>query len=632
MRPFQIFRLVLLIVILLQSISCKDSFDYEYSVDPEVKIDSDQYPFGVSRISSDSLAFKLYAPGKSEVYLIGDFSKWEKLNMYKMIKEKDTDVFFLKIGRLSEDQEYICQYLIDDEIRIGDPYATKTSDPLDKYIPSANYDNILSYPSGANNEIAMVVSTSQEKYNWQVTNFKTQNPSNLVIYEMLIRDFTGEDNTIGNIKHAKSKIPYLKELGITAIELMPFIEFEGNESWGYNPTYYFATDKAYGTSSDYKEFIDECHKNGIAVIMDMVLNHAYGQSPIVKMYLENDRKVNATNPYFNVESPNQDYSWGYDFNHESSYTQQFVDSVCSYWMSEFKIDGFRFDFTKGFTQTSGNGWAYDETRINILKRMSSEIWKRNPNAIIIMEHLADNSEETVLAEHGIYLWGNMNGNFNESTMGYGAESGGYGLKGDLSWASYQNRGWSKSNLIAYMESHDEERLMYKNKQWGNSLNSYNVKSIATGLQRNAAATAIYMTIPGPKMIWQFGELGYDISIDQNGRTGLKPSGWHLLDEVDRVKLRDTYQRMITLKNSVNAFKSADYEIDLQSNLKQILLRSTNEYVCTIANMDMEPQMMNVNFEKTGTWVEQFSNTTISVDNPITQITLQPGEYKVYISK
>lgn len=631
MKIYKSFKSFSLIVMLLISISCKDNFDYEYSTDPIIKVNPSEYPLGVSRISSDSLAFKLYAPGKSEVYLIGDFSKWEKLNMYKMVKEQDTDIFFLKIGRLNENQEYICQYLIDNNIRVGDPYANKTSDPLDKYISSDNYNNMLSYPSGANNEIAMVVSTSQKKYNWQVSNFKTKNPSNLVIYEMLIRDFTGEDNTIGNIKNAKSKIPYLKELGITAIELMPFNEFEGNESWGYNPTYYFAPDKAYGNANDYKDFIDECHKNGIAVIMDMVLNHAYGQCPLAKMYLKEDGKVNAENPYFNVESPNQDYGWGYDFNHESTYTQQFVDSVCSYWMSEFKVDGFRFDFTKGFTQTPGNGWAYDEARINILKRMSSEIWRRNPEAIVIMEHLADNSEEKVLADYGIYLWGNMNGNFNESTMGYGGESGDYGLKGDISWASYLNRNWSKPTLVAYMESHDEERLMYKNEQWGNSLNSYNVKSITTGLERNAAATAIYMTIPGPKMIWQFGELGYDISIDQNGRTGLKPTGWYLLDEPNRVALKDTYQKMIRLKNSIDAFKTTNYDIDLQGNLKQVLLKSNDKYVCTIANLDMEAKTINVNFGKTGTWVEQFSNVTTTVSNAITSITLQPGEFRVYIS-
>lgn len=610
--------------------SCSDNFDYSYDKKPDYSKEAVKYNLGVTRISSDSLAFKLFAPNKEVVNLVGDFNDWKKLDKYKMVKDETTNTFFIKIGGLKEGTEYICQYLIDGTIRIGDPYASKTSDPLDQYISTDTYPNMLPFPSGADNEIAMVVSTTQDKYNWSVSDFKVNNPSNLVIYEMLIRDFTGAKEDIGNIKNAKEKISYLKELGITAIELMPFNEFEGNESWGYNPTYYFAPDKAYGTAKDYKDFIDECHKNGIAVIMDMVLNHAYGQCPLVKMYVNSDWKLPSATAYFNQESPNSSYSWGYDFNHESKYTQQFVDSVCAYWMAEYKIDGFRFDFTKGFTQNSGDGWAYDQSRINILERMSSEIWKRKADALIIMEHLTDNSEEKVLADYGINLWGNMNTNFNESTMGWGEESGDYGYKGDLSWASYQNREWTKPNLIAYMESHDEERLMYKNEQYGSTSTTYDVKTIAKGLERNAAAMAIYMTIPGPKMIWQFGELGYDISIDDNGRTGLKQAGWDFLEDVNRVALKDSYKKMISLKNSQPAFKTTNYTIDITSNLKQVLLKSDNKYVCTIANMGVEKKDIKVNFGKTGKWTEQFSNQTLDVSNQNMDITLQPGEYRVYI--
>lgn len=256
----------------------------------------------------------------------------------------------------------------------------------------------------------------------------------------------------------QDKIGYLKTLGVNAIELMPFNEFEGNDSWGYNPSFYFATDKAYGTSNDFKTFIDACHTNGIAVIMDIVLNHSYGQSPMVRMYQNGDR-VSSENPWYNTVSPNTSYSWGYDFNHESSYTKRFVDSVCAYWMKEYKIDGFRFDFTKGFTNTPGDGQQYDPSRIKVLKRIADEIRKRKSNAIIIFEHLADNSEERELSDYGILLWGNMNYNTNEATMGWGEESGGGSLKGDLSRASYKNRGWNKPNLVSYMESHDEERII-----------------------------------------------------------------------------------------------------------------------------------------------------------------------------
>lgn len=633
MKKIKLLFSVVLCILLISS--CKDSFEYNVANNGNsTHYNATKYALGITRISSDSLAFKLFAPNKQEVYLIGDFNRWMKLEKYKMKKDEATNTFFLKIGNLSEQEEYVCQYLVSDgnsEVRIGDPYATKTSDPLDKYISTNTYPNMITYPSEANNDIAMVVSTKTDEYAWNVTDFNVQNPSNLVIYEMLIRDFTGSDDAIGNIKDAKDKIPYLKALGITAVELMPFNEFEGNESWGYNPTYYFATDKAYGTRNDYKAFIDECHEHGIAVIMDMVLNHAYGQCPLAKMYVASDWTLPQSTAYFNQHSPNTDYSWGYDFNHESLYTQQFVDSVCSFWMSEFKIDGFRFDFTKGFTQKAGNGWDYDASRIAILKRMSDEIWKRKDDAIIIMEHLTDNSEEKVLADYGIYLWGNMNTNFNESTMGWGDEQGQYGYKGDFTWASYKNREWTKPNLIAYMESHDEERLMFKNEQWGREAGSYSVKNIPTALQRNAAAMAIYMSIPGPKMIWQFGELGYDVSIDDNGRTGLKPVGWKFLEDSHRVDLKDKYTKMIHLKNTNKVFETTDYEIEVDSNLKQVLLRSTDTFLCTIANLNVVEKTIKVNFEKMGTWTDEFTGEKLTVNSKYKDITLQPGEFKVFIN-
>ena len=99
---------------------------------------------------------------------------------------------------------------------------------------------------------------------------------------MLLRDFLAAHdwNTLTDT------LDYFTELGINAIELMPVSEFEGNESWGYNPSFYFAADKYYGPASDLKVFIDSCHGQGIAVILDMVLNHSYGQSPLVQLYFD----------------------------------------------------------------------------------------------------------------------------------------------------------------------------------------------------------------------------------------------------------------------------------------------------------------------------------------------------------
>ncbi len=591
------------------------------------------YKDGITRISDDSLAFVLYAPGKSTVHLIGDFNNWQATDTYKM--RKDGDRFRLSIGGLDKTKSYICQYLIDNAIRIADPYTNQVADPeYDAQIPAGIYPGLPSYPVGKTTEIAMVVSTRTDAYAWKTAPYTVKRKEDLVIYELLIRDFTEERS----IKAVKAKLPYLKSLGVNAIELMPFNEFEGNDSWGYNPSFYFATDKAYGTPADYKSFIDECHANGMAVIMDMVLNHSYGQSPLVRMYQDGAGKVTANNPWYNVTSPNTTYSWGYDFNHESQYTQQLVDSVCSYWMTHYRIDGFRFDFTKGFTNKGGDGWAYDESRINILKRMTSEIWKRNPDAIVIFEHLADNAEEKALSDYGILLWGNLNYRMNEATMGWTQKNTDNSWNSDISWGSYLNRGWSQPNLVAYMESHDEERLMYKNKAYGKEYMGYNVKQLSTGLQRTGAAAVILFSLPGPKMIWQFGELGYDYFLGssmEEGRLEKKPIRWDYYDDPDRQALFDVFASMIRLRQTHPAFTTADYLIDLKEPFKYITLKSAGQSsaqtICAVANFDVVTQTKTVNFTQSAHWKDYFSSHELTTTGTTADVELQPGEYRLYMS-
>jgi glycosidase len=577
--------------------------------------------------SSDQtkVTLSLLAPGKEQVYVIGDFNNWQTSDEYLM--KKDGEHFWLTISNLTPKKEYVFQYLIDGSIRVGDPYCEKISDPWDdQYIPESVYPGLIDYPAGKTEGRASVLQTGQTAYDWQTTSYTIPEKEDLVIYELLIRDFTDE----GTYQAVRGKLDYLQQLGVNAIEFMPFSEFEGNSSWGYNPCYYFAPDKAYGTEEDLKELIDACHQRGMIVIQDIVLNHAYGTNPMVMMYWDqSNSRPAAGNPWFNQTSPNTSYSWGYDFNHESSYTKQFVDSVTTYWMTEYKVDGFRFDFTKGFTNTPGDGSGYDASRIAILKRIADHIWKVKPGTIIILEHFADNSEEKVLTSYkdGMLVWGNANYNFNEATMGY-HENG----KSDFSWASWQNRGFSKPALVAYMESHDEERLMYKNLTWGASSGSYSVKNLSTALSRNALAAAFFFTLTGPKMIWQFGELGYDISIDENGRTGEKPVKWNYFDEASRKKLFDVYAAMIRLRDQFPVFTSGTETLNLNGELKSIQLALGDHHITLIGNFGLAQQTMTVPFQHAGAWYEFFSGGTLSVSSSPIAVSLGPGEYRLYSDK
>ncbi|PRY95818.1 alpha-amylase family glycosyl hydrolase [Marinilabilia salmonicolor] len=583
---------------------------------------------GVNIIDENTVTLLLQAPEKEFVYVLGDFNSWEPRPDAQM--KKDGEFFWLTITGLTAGEEYAYQYYIDGEVKIADPYTNKVLDPWnDRYISEDIYPGLKPYPTAKGADgIVSVFTTTPDEYVWKTADFVAPATEDLVIYELLIRDFTSAQD----IKTVTDTLDYLQRLGVNAIELMPFNEFEGNDSWGYNPSFYFATDKAYGTANDYKEFVDECHARGIAVIMDMVLNHSFGQSPLARMYWDGGKPA-ANNPWYNRDHnmANPDAQWGYDFDHDSEYTRELVDSINSYWMSEFRIDGFRFDFTKGFTNTpyGTSSWAsdYDASRIAILKRMTNEIWARNSDAIVIFEHLSDNSEETELANHGILLWGNMNHSFSEGVMGYND-----GGASDFSWASYQRRGWDSPNVVAYMESHDEERVMYRALNFGDSSNGYDVRELETAILRSAMASTFLMSIPGPKMIWQFGELGYDVSIDDGGRLGQKPPKWDYQEDYARESLWNFYAEMIQLRKNHEVFATADFEMDVAGSVKRIALNGAEVDVRLVGNFGLEKGSKEAFFSRPGWWYNHFQGDSINVTNENMMISLRPGEFVLYTSE
>jgi len=583
---------------------------------------------GITYNSVNSVTLSLFAPGKNFVYVIGDFNDWRVDTTYFMHRYRpsaDSTIWWLTINNLSVANQYAFQYLVDGEIRIADPYTDVVLDPWnDRYISNLTYPNLKPYPDGKTREPVAVLQTAQTPFAWTYSDtFRRPARKDLVIYELHLRDFIQRHD----YPTLMDTLDYLENLGINAIELMPISEFEGNSSWGYNPSFYFAPDKYYGTRQALKRFIDECHRRGIAVIQDIVLNHSYGLSPLVRLYWDNlNNRPAADNPWYNPQSPNPVYAWGYDFNHESPHTQYFVDRVTRYWVIQYKIDGFRFDFSKGFTNNGGDGWAYDADRISILERMADAIWSVDNTVIVILEHFTDNTEERVLANYGMLLWGNLNYNYNEATMGWNGNS-------DFSWGYYGNRNWSVPHLVTYMESHDEERLMFKNLHYGNGSGEYQIQDLSTALNRMKLAGAFFFTLPGPKMIWQFGELGYDVSIEDPCRVCEKPIRWNYYQNGDRRKLYQTWQALLQLRNNHDLFRSPGTNVDLWLNSstgkKRIRLSGSEMKAVIIGNFAVFNQNINPDFHHTGTWYDYFSGDSLVVANVNDAIALAPGEFHIY---
>jgi 1,4-alpha-glucan branching enzyme len=609
-----------------------DSASFTYFQPPTVETQA--LPSGLElganiNAKGDSVTFVLQAPNKQFVFITGSFNNYQIEDKYVMKKSPDGKYWWLKLGGFTAGQNYTYQYLVDGNMAIADPLSTLILDPSnDQNIDDVTFPKTIPYPTGKANGHVSVLQPGKTPYIWKVNNFVRPNKRNLIIYELLIRDFVAKHNYLTLI----DSLPYLKRLGINAIELMPVNEFENNESWGYNPSYHNALDKYYGTPDHFKQFVDKCHENGIAVIADVVFNHAFGQSPLARMYFDGGKPA-ANNPWLNVDATHP-FNVGYDMNHESEYTKNYVERCLKYWLTEYRIDGFRFDLSKGFTQTNNpsnvEAWGkYDAKRIDILKNYHQVVQKTSPGAYSIMEHFAENSEETELADNGMMVWANANYNFNEATMGY--------TDNKLSGAAARERGWSDAkhdNHIPYMESHDEERLMFKNISYGNSAGNYSIKDLNTGLKRIELASAFFYLIPGPRMLWQFGELGYEVSIDFNGRVGNKPIRWEYFQVPERKRLYDITRNIISLRQAHPVFQSLNYTAsDLKAGyLKAYHIQDNDMSVTVLGNFNVVAEDIVPAFQKTGDWYSYLTGDLTNVTDVNKPIRLLPGEYRIYTSK
>jgi len=472
---------------------------------------------------------KLNAPGKDFVYVAGSFNNWQPDTSYAMRRDPSTNIFWLELTGLTPGQVYTYQYWVVDQtpvanspvmVKAADMYSTLVLSPFDDpWIPAASYPNLPTYPQGQQREVT-VLQTAQPAYSWSAatTNFVKPNKDNLVIYEVLIRDFDANRN----FQDLINRIDYFKNLKVNAIELMPIMEFEGNESWGYNTSFHMALDKFYGTSDKFKEFVDLCHQNGIAVILDLALNHAFGRNPGVRMWMNDPDgdgwgPPSTDNPYFNTVARHS-YSVGEDFNHQSEMTKYYTKRVIKHWIEEYKIDGFRWDLTKGFTQncTGGNEIctnAYQADRVAVLKEYADYSWSLDPNHYVIFEHLGSDNEEQQWANYrlnegkGIMMWGELWEPYKQLISGNSANA-------NINRVGHVSRGFQGKRLIGYPESHDKDRIIYEAVTFGNGGGTTPVNgNLNNAINRIKAIAATNILVPGPKMVWQF-------CIPRNGRFNL----------------------------------------------------------------------------------------------------------------
>lgn len=467
-----------------------------------------------------------FAGSKTEpakhVFVVGDFNDWTISNDYQLKQANDSAYFWIELSGLTPQKEYAMQYVVvraDGQVkRISDLYSELVLHKDDSWEPSQNYPNLKPYPAAGEGYVT-VIQTGKPEFNWSdaTLNFKRPNKNNLIIYELWVRDHT----PARTFKGLMERMEYFEDLGVNAIELMPICEFDGNDSWGYNPNHYFAVDKSYGSSDELKLFIDECHKRGIAVIIDMVFNHTTGQNPMAELYpYGNDLK---DNPWFNKTGsiPHKDREFEPDWNHDFGPTKTMFIRCFQYWLNEYKVDGFRLDLSHGLCGTT------DDDVEHLQEYYAKGVKAISPDAYLTLEHW--DSGASTLVNAGMLCWDNTSNAYCQTAMGWLKDGD------DLSNAN-------KDGYISYCESHDEERSFFKAKQWGNGDLKTNEEARIARVPLNMAFLTL---LNGPQMFYHFAELGFDDSKFQN-----KDSKWGKNDYGIASELGENYDAKTQVKKRI----------------------------------------------------------------------------------
>ncbi len=601
---------------------------------------------GINYIDDNTVILSMYAPTMDFVYTIGDFTDWEVNPDFFMHREDQGDGntwWWIEVDGLTPGTEYRFQYLVNGRNRIGDLFSEKVLDPWNDRWINENFDvypDLIPYPDGLTEGMVSVLETGQTPFPF--SDFERPNPEHLVIYELLLRDFV-EESTYTVLKDT---LGYLERLGVNAIELMPVSNFDGNVSWGYNPNFHLALEKSYGTRRAFKEFVEAAHQRGMAVILDVVYNHGTDLSPFIAMFGSNQ----AENPF---RGPSFRYSVFNHLNHDHFYVQYWLDRANRHWIERYNVDGYRFDLTKGFASNVDviDVDSFNPQRVANLRRMADALWDFDPDAYIIIEHF-QREEEIALSTHrrdegrfGIMSWNAQDHQYQEASMGWTS---------NLSATYFPNAGFSVPTPVTFMESHDEQWMMFKNLNYGNSSGDYDITELSTALGRQKLAGAFFLTVPGPRMLWQFGELGYGGGPEEclkpgdgtdgeclpsdPGRTDRKPIRWDYYDDPERFAVYQTWSDLLKLRNQNEVFHSTDTQVSMNvtTSRKRIVLEHETMDAVIIGNFGVTEQEVLARFTEAGTWYDYFSgqayNITGSGDDLNVNYSLPPGEFMIFTSE
>ncbi|KNY27640.1 alpha-amylase family glycosyl hydrolase [Pseudobacteroides cellulosolvens] len=320
--------------------------------------------------------YREWAPNAQDIYLIGDFNNWN--DQVHKLKRLDNGVWEL---------------LVEGELPHGSRVKLKIK--ANNHI----YDRIPLYckrivQNSESNQFDGMIWNPPVPFNWNDKGFVPQQP--LYIYECHI-GMSGEKESVSSfLEFADNVLPRIKKQGYTAIQIMAIMEHPYYGSFGYQVSNFFAVSSRFGTPEDFKALVDKAHSVGIAVIMDLVHSHT------VKNTVEGLAEFDGTDYQFCHHGNKGDHpDWHTRlFNYGKLEVQHFLLSNIKYWLTEYHLDGFRFDgVTSMMYHHHGRGTAFDNykkyfsmdtdlesiTYLQLATELAKEV---NPNSILIAEDMS----------------------------------------------------------------------------------------------------------------------------------------------------------------------------------------------------------------------------------------------------
>ena len=467
-------------------------------------------PQGFASRADGYASFVLHAPGKHFVSVVGDFNEW---NPRTDLMNYSMDGNWWLVRKI-EAGDWKYQYCIDGIQLLADPYSVdvewKDEKGAETHLP---------------NMARSVVRVGAPAFGWTDAAFKRPPLESLLIYEFHINDFCPGQGFTG----VTARLDYIRDLGVNAIEPLPFNEFPGAVSWGYNPAFHFALETSYGTVDELKRLIDEAHRRGIAVIMDMVLNHMDVNSSLFQLY---GRDYDAS-PYFRLFLGE---NWGFpDLDQPSPAFKRYAADLLQYWIREYHVDGFRYDATRWVGWQGYNDWGAGW--------FAYAAKQADPASIQIAEHLpADpelqNKTEMDSGWHDYFRWKlrDMIRNAKLDRLEF------------AHILDARSLGFSNSfQRVVYVESHDEERFLRELIDAGFDRDE--------AIRRSIAALAIMLTAPGPAMVYagqEFGEATPKV-------VGPNPLHWDNLENLECRQIVAAFKALAHLRTNHPALRTGTVE-------------------------------------------------------------------------